>query len=193
MLVRADSKSAFDVDLEANTVSCPAGKLVVIRAVKSREVVGRASFGKHCVDCSLRDKCTTSKEGRVVRIHRNEDILQRNRKRQRSAQWKEHYRSIRPKVERKFGHLMRRRHGGRRARVRGTERVGADFSLLCAVADLQRLAVLGVSLGGGARAALDVLMTLLSCPWQLPNVERTLRCRPRSAHFAAISALPTAA
>jgi len=25
----------------------------------------------------------------------------------------------RPKVERKIGHLMRRRHGGRRARVRG--------------------------------------------------------------------------
>ena len=39
---------------------------------------------------------------------------------------------------------MRRRHGGRRARVRGRPRVRADFALLCAAANLQRLAVLGV-------------------------------------------------
>ena len=35
---------------------------------------------------------------------------------------------------------MRRRHGGRRARVRGTTKVGADFSLLAAAANLARLA-----------------------------------------------------
>jgi hypothetical protein len=161
------SKSDFDVDLEAQTVRCPAGKLVVIRAVNGGDVVGRASFGTHCSDCPLKDKCTTSKEGRVVRIHCNEDTLQRNRKRQQSAEWKQYYRSNRPKVERKFGHLMRRRHGGRRARVRGTARVRADFSLLCAVANLQRLAVLGVSLGGGYRGAVDALNALLGRLWQL--------------------------
>jgi hypothetical protein len=47
-------------------------------------------------------------------------------------------------VERKFGHLMRRKHGGRRARVRGTTKIGADFALLAAV-NLARLAVLGVA------------------------------------------------
>ena len=39
---------------------------------------------------------------------------------------------------------MRRRHGGRRARVRGTTRVDADFRLLAAAVNLARLAVLGV-------------------------------------------------
>jgi IS5 family transposase len=38
----------------------------------------------------------------------------------------------------------RRRHGGRRARVRGTERVDADVRLLAAAANLARMAVLGV-------------------------------------------------
>ena len=39
---------------------------------------------------------------------------------------------------------MRRKHGGRRARVRGRERVKHDFSLLAAAINLVRLAALGV-------------------------------------------------
>jgi IS5 family transposase len=39
---------------------------------------------------------------------------------------------------------MRRRHGGRRARVRGTARVDADFRLLATAVNLARLAVLGL-------------------------------------------------
>ncbi|MCP4449185.1 MAG: hypothetical protein GY811_28215, partial [Myxococcales bacterium] len=39
---------------------------------------------------------------------------------------------------------MQRRHGGRRARVRGRSRVRDDFSLLCATANLKRLAKLGL-------------------------------------------------
>ena len=42
------------------------------------------------------------------------------RARQRDPDWITDYRATRPKVERKIAHLMRRRHGGRRARVRGT-------------------------------------------------------------------------
>jgi hypothetical protein len=42
-----------------------------------------------------------------------------------------------------IGRTMRRRHGGRRARVRGTTKVAADFSLLAAAVNLARLGVLG--------------------------------------------------
>ena len=34
---------------------------------------------------------------------------------------------------------MRRRHGGRRAQMRGTERVGQDFAMLCAAVNAERL------------------------------------------------------
>ena len=53
-------------------------------------------------------------------------------------------RKVRPRVERKIAHLMRRKHGGRRARVRGRERVKQDFALLAASINLARLAVLGI-------------------------------------------------
>jgi len=48
-------------------------------------------------------------------------------------------------VERKIAHLMRRRHGGRRARVRGKTKVAADFALLAAAVNIARLAVLGLA------------------------------------------------
>ncbi len=70
--------------------------------------------------------------------------LDRHRKHQRDPEWKKHYREVRPRVERKLAHMMRRRHGGRRARVRGCERVRHDFALLAASINLARLAVLGV-------------------------------------------------
>ena len=138
------SKRDFDVDLDEQTVRCPRGILVRIRPSKATRFEGVAAFAKHCTDCSLRERCTISKSGRTMRITRNERTLQRNRIRQRDSSWKAKYRATRPKVERKIAHLMRRRHGGRRARVRGRERVRADFAVLCATENLKRLAVLRV-------------------------------------------------
>jgi hypothetical protein len=63
------------------------------------------------------------------------------------------YRATRPKVERKIGHLMRRRHGSRRARVRGRVKVAADFSLLAAAVNLARLGALGIACRAGGWTA----------------------------------------
>jgi IS5 family transposase len=63
---------------------------------------------------------------------------------QRDPAWLADYRATRPKVERKLAHRLRRRHGGRRARVRGLVRVTQDFKLLAAAVNLARLATLGL-------------------------------------------------
>ena len=78
------------------------------------------------------------------------NLLQKARARQNSAEWKADYKATRPKVERKFGHLMRRKHGGRRCRVRGRTRVAQDFSLLAAAVNLARLAAIGLMLCSAA-------------------------------------------
>jgi hypothetical protein len=136
------SQDAFEIDTTAKTVRCPAGVLAQIR--HRQDGSGVAPFGKACTACTTRDQCTTSPEGRTVRVHRQHNTLARARERQRDPQWKARYRATRPKVERKIAHLMRRRHGGRRARVRGRLRVGHDFALLAAALNLARLAVLDV-------------------------------------------------
>jgi hypothetical protein len=138
------SQDDFRIDLDAGTVQCPAGQLIQLRTSKGGG--GEAQFGAHCNECPLRSKCTESKSGRTVRVHPKHRTLDRSRKRQRDPDWKKRYRAIRPKVERKIAHLMRRKHGGRRARMRGRVRVGQDFALLAAAVNLARLARLGVRL-----------------------------------------------
>jgi hypothetical protein len=134
------TKDVFRIDLENETVTCPNDQLVQIR--RGKDGSGLASFGIACKSCPLAPSCTTSKEGRNIRLHPHERILRDTRARQKSPEWRAKYRATRPKVERKLGQLMRRRHGGRRARMRGTERVGQDFTMLCAAVNLHRLAML---------------------------------------------------
>jgi hypothetical protein len=139
------SQDDFGVDTQAGTVTCPRGVLVQLRTSKDGSKV--AEFGEHCDGCPMRAKCTLSKEGRSVRLHPKHEVLDRARKRQRDPGWRARYRATRPKVERKIAHLMRRKHGGRRTRVRGRLRVAHDFALLAAAVNLARLATLGVRPG----------------------------------------------
>jgi hypothetical protein len=59
-----------------------------------------------------RHECTSSKQGRTVAVSRHEAELARARAAQTDPAWLADYKATRPKVERKIGHLMRRRHGG---------------------------------------------------------------------------------
>jgi len=133
-------KDRFDVDLDADTVTCPNDVTVSIRRGVHGD--GIAYFAEHCTGCSARGACTDAAGGRTIRVGVFEAALGRARQRQADPAWQADYRANRPKVERKLGHLMRRRHGGRRARVRGRPKVDADFNLLAAAANLARLAVL---------------------------------------------------
>jgi hypothetical protein len=115
--------------------------MVAIRP--ARRGGGRAWFGVACSVCPLREVWTTSLRGRVVAVHPHEAELAAARARQHQPAWRADCRATRPKVERKLAHLLRRRHGGRRARVRGLVRVTQDFRLLAAAVNLARFAPLG--------------------------------------------------
>jgi len=143
------SKDEFAIDTEAGTVTCPAGVTVALRPVARGPV---ASFGIACAACPLAARCTTDRRGRTIRVGPHEAHLVRARAAGRDPAWKADYRANRPKVERRIAHLMRRRHGGRRARVRGRPKVAADFCLLAAAVNLARLAVLGLSRHGAGWA-----------------------------------------
>jgi Transposase DDE domain/Transposase domain (DUF772) len=135
-------KDRFTINLEDDCVTCPNGVTVAIK--RFRRGGGLAHFGDACALCPLRPQCTNADGGRTISINSHEEALVRARSRQRDQSWRDDYRATRPKVERKLAHLMRRRHGGRRARVRGTQKVDADFRLLGAATNVARLAVLGV-------------------------------------------------
>jgi len=147
------AKDRFAIDLDAGTVVCPNDVVVTIR--RHADGGGTASFAGACAACPLRGDCTGSPNGRTISIGPHEAVLARARAAQADPAWKADYRATRPKVERKLGHLMHRKHGGRRARVRGTRKIDADFNLLAAAVNLARLGVLGLrstSAGGWACA-----------------------------------------
>jgi hypothetical protein len=133
-------KDRFVIDLTARTVGCPGGASAPLRPAAGGG--GMAYFGAACAPCPLRTECTTAAGGRTITVGPHEATLAAARARQTDPDWIADYRATRPKVERKIGHLMRR--GGRRARMRGTTRVDADFRLLASAVNLARLATLGV-------------------------------------------------
>jgi hypothetical protein len=142
-------KDRFRIDLDAGTVTCPARlKVPIIPAGRGG---GVARFGGACQVCPLQGSCTSSRAGRTITIHPQEARLQTARRRQRGPAWRADYRTHRPTVERKLAHLLRRRHGGRRGRLR----VAQDWRLLAAAVNLARFAALGVRSrpGGWAAAA----------------------------------------
>jgi len=143
------TKDDFTIDLAARTVTCPAGRVApLIRHTPGFE----ARFRSACATCPLAARCTTAAGGRRVKVGPHEALLSTGRADTRDPAWLADYRATRPNVERKLGHLVRRRHGGRRARVRGRLKVGADFTLLAAAVNLARLAVLGLTGSAGTWA-----------------------------------------
>jgi hypothetical protein len=135
-------KDRFSIDLDDDTVTCPNGVVAPIRRGKAGH--GEATFGDACTDCPLRAQCTDSRTGRSIKVSRHERRLAKARAAQKRSDWRADYQATRPKVERKFGHLMRHRHGGRRARMRGKAKIAADFNLLAAAQNLARLERLGL-------------------------------------------------
>ena len=135
-------KSRFGIDLDAGTVTCPASHTVTLRTIKHGQL---ARFGVLCAGCPLAARCTSSRSGRTIHLGQHERQLAAARNQQTDPAWRSDYTQTRPKIERKISHLMRRKHGGRRARVRGTTKVAADFQLLAAAVNLARFAVLGLN------------------------------------------------
>jgi len=140
------TKDQFQIDLAAGSVTCPAQRVapILYHPNPRHRHHGQASFGPACATCPLAGQCTSAAAGRTITITAYEQQLAAARARQADPDRAADYRATRPKVERKLAHLVRRRHGGRRARVRGLVRVAADFNLLAAAVNLARLGVLGL-------------------------------------------------
>ena len=140
-------KDAFRIDLDAQTVKCPASVLVQIRKHTSTDGGGVANFAAACTTCVLRAKCTDAKAGRAIRINPKDATLQRSRARPDFGGVEENYRATRPKVE----HQARAPDAPRTWRSACSRpRFGAHPSglrVLAAAHSLARLAKLGVRRG----------------------------------------------
>jgi hypothetical protein len=133
-------KSAFQIDLEEQTCTCPQGYTVPGRVVKDkqrRDVLKFAFDRSHCEACPLFADCVRSKKtGRTVTTHAHEALLQKARARQQMEGFNALY-NPRSAVERIISELVR--HGLRQTRYIGERKRRLQRLWTAAVVNLKRL------------------------------------------------------
>jgi hypothetical protein len=137
----------FTVDEAAATVACPAG---VTRAISAQRNV---TFGAACRGCPLRARCTASKGGRALILHRHDALL-----RQARRDWVEDpelsqtYRQHRPMAERTISWLVGTRGRSRRLFHIGVDKNDAWLHTRAAALNLRRMINLGLTRHAGGWA-----------------------------------------
>jgi hypothetical protein len=111
-------KRDFKIDLEAGTVTCPAGHSAPIRTEPSG--ARRASFPRAaCGACPLRSRCLGPRTPRKqLQLAPEEGLLIAARQALDDPSTAEHLRRTRPRTERLLG-LLAHRYGARKARYMG--------------------------------------------------------------------------
>lgn len=126
-------KSRFTVDLENNTVTCPAGHTTTQYSMRAQVKV--FDFGRVCNCCPLRLLCTESKRSRRVQVHPQERLLHAARTFQQTDDGRKCLRR-RVAVEHALARLSHL--GISQARYIGHAKSRFQLIAACAVANLRR-------------------------------------------------------
>ena len=135
----------FAVDAAAGTVTCPAG---VTRQITARNAV---IFGAACRGCPLRERCTTSKDGRTLHLHEHDSLLRAAR-----ADWaagpglRQDYMTHRPHIERTVAQVATTRGRRLKLRYRGEARNHSWLKRRTAALNLRNLLGRGLARQDGA-------------------------------------------
>jgi transposase len=172
-------KTAFVLDLEAMSATCPAGQTT--QDFKASPTGGgQFRFAAPvCAACPLRARCVRGASGRTVAVHPQERLLQEARALQASPAFTE-YRRRRQMVEHRIARLVQL--GIRQARDVGTPKVQFQLLMAAAVANLTYLAASASS----DSTVVGLLAALLAVLVAVPG--RTLRpSSPADASLASRS------
>jgi len=126
------AKDQFSIDFTAGRLTCPAGVTMPFQPGRT------VRFPKGtCASCRLRERCTTSSNGRSVSIHPDEELLAELRQRQKTPQGRAQLRE-RVAVEHALAHIGHWQ--GRRARYNGTRKNLLDLRRVAVVHNLHVIA-----------------------------------------------------
>jgi len=176
------TKDDFQIDLENDRVTCPAGEMCTTfhvawirsglngkRMETKRFLFDRAT----CLACPLRDRCVKGSAGRTITLHPQEPLMKQAREFQRTDEFREKY-SLRVMVEHRIARLIQL--GIRKSRYFGRRKTLFQVLMAATVANLTLIA----NTTGGVEAffCIPVIMTLLFrvifALRQRENVEKSL-------------------
>jgi hypothetical protein len=128
------SKREFQIDLDAGTVTCPAGQTVPISV--SKKGFRGANFSRAiCSECPLKDRCCPGRSRRQINLREHENLLLAARQALADPATAEHLRRTRPRIERLLG-LLAHRYGARKSRYIGSEKARLQAAWAAALVNL---------------------------------------------------------
>jgi len=101
------SKADFAIDLDAATITCPAGHTMPIPSRTDGKRIQVRFPTSVCSTCLLHDRCTKRVKGRVIEINADEAILAAARAARSTPQFRDRYRE-RARAERKVAQVKAR-------------------------------------------------------------------------------------
>jgi hypothetical protein len=132
-------KDEFTYDPKRDPYTCPAGELLVPRMRNmARSLIGYRAKAGTCEACSLRSDCTTSKTGRQILRHFDEEYVDRVKGYRGSFLYEKALRKRRVWVESLFAET-KDWHGMRRFRLRRLEKVNIEALLIASGQNVKRL------------------------------------------------------
>jgi hypothetical protein len=127
-------KRDFQIDLDAGTVTCPAGHTIEISTSKTG--FRGANFTRDmCQDCPLKAACCPGRARRQITLTEHEDLLIAARQALADPDTAEHLRRTRPRIERLLG-LLAVRYGARKSRYIGRAKARLQAAWAAALVNL---------------------------------------------------------
>ena len=133
------SKDEFDIDLEADCVTCPGGHTVQGSKARKRGDQEARKFefaAAICAACPLREQCVKGKGGRTITLHPQEALLQRARAYEATDEFREDV-IKRQVVEHRIARLVQL--GIRKSHFFGRRKTRFQLLMAAAVANLTLL------------------------------------------------------
>ena len=136
-------KDEFAYDPGRDLYRCPAGELLVPRMRNvARSLIGYRARAGTCERCPLRSDCTTSKLGRQILRHFDEEYVDRVKAYRGTFPYEKALRKRRVWVEPLFAEA-KDWHGMRRFRLRRLEKVNTEALMIAAGQNVKRLLAFG--------------------------------------------------
>jgi len=115
------AKSDFQIDLEAGTVTCPAGQAAPLGRAGGDGTRWARFPRAGCRSCPFASRCVDARGRRQIQVQPREDLLIAGRHALETPATPDHLRRTRPRIERPLG-LLASRYRARQARYFGKQK-----------------------------------------------------------------------
>jgi transposase len=134
------TKADFVFNEQDDNFTCPGGQILILKSTSKTGKKKYQGSSQACNDCNYHSRCCKSTKGqaRTINTDDKEPIRQQMNEKMEAAESKEIYKERKVIVEPVFGQI--KNSGFRGFSLRGKTKTSGEFSLVCAVHNIKKIA-----------------------------------------------------